>query len=269
MNRTVMFPDPSLHPEWIQPHSPEWYAELNDIVGEYQYPWKSTFEEPTAEMIYEKEIMSHLTSDSRILDVGCGHGEFTRRWNHRVKEAVGIDNRENFIRKAQQLNGSESVHFMLVNAEDALLPFADNTFDLVYTKKGPWLYEEASRILKPNGMMMGVYHGGTDGGLRSLLPGLFTPLSYDPYDFDDLVTRYQFQRTAGLSDFQVQLVEEVEYLTRPEDVLIKKCFGQRKEVREYVWSTCLRGVEQVFAEHATDKGFRVINFHYVVKARKS
>lgn len=98
---------------------------------------------------------------------------------------------------------------------------------------------------------------------------MFTPLSYDPYDLDDLVTRYQFQRTAGLTDFQVQLVEEVEYLTRPEDVLIKKCFGQRKEVREYVWSACLRGVEQVFADHATDKGLRVINFHYVVKARKS
>lgn len=52
-------------------------------------------------------------------------------------------------------------------------------------------------------------------------------------------------------------------------MLIKKCFGQRKEVSEYVWSTCLRGVEQVFAEHAADKGLRVINFHYVIKARKS
>lgn len=142
MNRTVVFPDPSLHPEWIQPHSPEWYAELNNIVGEYQYPWKSTFEDPTAELIYEKEIGSYLNSDSRILDVGCGHGEFTRRWNHRVKEAVGIDNRENFIRKAQQLNGSESVHFMFVNAEDALLP------PLCRQHVRPRLYEERALVIR-------------------------------------------------------------------------------------------------------------------------
>ncbi|UNK21065.1 hypothetical protein MNQ98_14080 [Paenibacillus sp. N3/727] len=36
--------DPMKYPEWVAPHSPEWYKQLFKEVGEYKYPWKSTFE---------------------------------------------------------------------------------------------------------------------------------------------------------------------------------------------------------------------------------
>jgi hypothetical protein len=63
----ILFPDPSLHPEWISPHSPEWYSQLNDTVGEYSYPRKSTIDQPTAEMIFSNLISSFITKESKIL----------------------------------------------------------------------------------------------------------------------------------------------------------------------------------------------------------
>lgn len=43
MIEKITFPDPSAHPDWITPHSSEWYSLLNDTLGEYRYPWKSKF----------------------------------------------------------------------------------------------------------------------------------------------------------------------------------------------------------------------------------
>lgn len=44
----------------------------------------------------------------------------------------------------------------------------------------------------------------------------------------------------------MQFIEEVEYLSSPEDVLIHKCFGQSEKLKEIVWRECLRDVEEMF-----------------------
>ncbi|OZB96139.1 class I SAM-dependent methyltransferase [Paenibacillus sp. XY044] len=266
MNDKYIFPDPSKHPDWITPHSPEWYSKLNSSVGAYRYPWNSTFEMPNAEMMFAEHLSSRITPDSRVLDVGCGHGDFTSIWGYKAKEVIGIDNRENFIKRAEINNNHESTKYLVVNADDEL-PFPDHYFDIVYTKKGPWLYKEASRILKQSGIILGLYHGGTDGGLRDLFPGLFSPLPYDPYNLDAVEERYKLYQSVGLSQVRIRLLEEVEYLSAPEDVLIKKCFGQSEELKDFVWSQCLKGVKEIFYKHATEKGIRVINYHHLITAK--
>lgn len=68
--------------------------------------------------------------------------------------------------------------------------------------------------------------------------------------------------------FTIQVIEEIEYLEAPEDVLIKKCYGQKESVKDYVWKVCLKGVETIFRRYCTDKGLKVINYHHIVIARK-
>lgn len=131
----TIFPDPAAHPEWIQPHSDAWYAALDKTVGIYKYPWKSTFDEPTAETILKEELSTMLTRESRVLDVGCGHGEFTAFWTEVCREVIGIDNREKFIETARSRYGrTDNIRFLMVDAGD-LLPFPDHYFDVVYTKR--------------------------------------------------------------------------------------------------------------------------------------
>jgi SAM-dependent methyltransferase len=170
--------DPMLHPEWVPPHSEKWYAQLG-AEGEYKYPWKSQFDEPTAVMVFAQRLSSYIEEDSRVLDVGCGHGEFTYQWASEVKEVVGIDVIEGFILTANRNKPSDTIRFLSVNTDEKL-PFSDDYFDVVYTKKGPWLYQEANGITKRGGIVMGLYHGGTDGGLRELFPDLYHPMPINP-----------------------------------------------------------------------------------------
>lgn len=147
------------------------------------------------------------------------------------------------------------------------LPFSDNYFDIVYTKKGPWLYTEGNRIAKPNAIVMGLYHGGTDGGLGELFADLYDPLSNNPYDIDCIMNLWKFNESVGLTDFHIEVIEEIEYLSTPEDVLIKRCFGQNNKIKELVWKECLKNVEEVFYNNTNSKGLKVINYYHLVTSR--
>ncbi len=65
----------------------------------------------------------------------------------------------------------------------------------------------------------------------------------------------------------MRLFEEVEYLSRPEDVLNKKCLGQKESLKKIVWEACLQEVEEIFHRHATSQGLRVVNFHTLLIGR--
>lgn len=63
---------------------------LFEETGEYRYPWKSQFEEPRVEMIFADKIRASI-HNGRLLDVGCGHGEFALAFAREAREVVGID----------------------------------------------------------------------------------------------------------------------------------------------------------------------------------
>lgn len=255
-----------LHPEWKKPQSKEFYLQLVKDAGEYEYPWKSQFEGQTAEMIFTEKLSEYIFDDSRVLDVGCGHGKFTSRWSTKAKEIIGIDITEGFINTAIRNNCRTNLKFLVVDASRQL-PFPDNYFDLIYTKKGPWLHREGNRIAKPGAVVMGLYPGMTDGGLRDLFPNLYDPLPYNPFDIDYVMNLWKFKESVGLTDFNVQVIEEIEYLSSPEDVLIKRCFGQNEIIKELVWRECLKDVEKIFCNNAAAKGLKVINYYHLVTSR--
>jgi SAM-dependent methyltransferase len=105
--------------------------------------------------------LSGFTSDMHILDVGCGIGGSTRRLSHQTGcRVTGIDLSDTYIDTAQRLtrllNMQELVSFHAASA--LALPFADNTFDGVWSlqmnmnveDKPSWL-KEVYRVLKPGG----------------------------------------------------------------------------------------------------------------------
>lgn len=260
--------DPMGHSEWIPPQSAEWHRKLALEAGEYKYPWESTFDEPRVEVVFAEKIADYLGESARVLDVGCGHGEFTKSIARNAKEVVGIDVVEGYIDSARA-GASESVQFLVVDA-DKPLPFANDSFDIVYTKKGPWLFQngvkEGHRIIKPGGVALAMYHCGTDGGLRSLFPGLYHPLP-DNY-LDEVQVKFERQLAeSGLEEVELRIFEEVEYLSSPEDVLIKKCFGQNERLKKIVWRKCLNDVEEIFHRNATSRGLRVVNYHAMIIGR--
>jgi len=83
-------------------------------------PVIEAFAEPKIKII-EEHLM--LSSNSKILDVGCGNGFFTVFWQKRTK-TIGVD----FSFKMLKLNPANT----LVQADVMILPFKDNSFDLVF-----------------------------------------------------------------------------------------------------------------------------------------
>ncbi len=113
---------------------------------------------------------------------------------------------------------------------------------------------------------MALYHAGSHGLLREVFPGLYHPAPYP--EPSDILPELELAHS-GLMDIRAELLEETEYLATPEDVLIKKCFGQSRRLHEDVWEACMRDVAGIFDQYASPLGLKVTNCYYLVIARAS
>ncbi len=104
--------------------------------------------------IYRDLIAKECGPKTRILDVGCGHGEFLRPIYEDMPNTYGIDPDEDALKKNKLIK-----HLKVASVED--LPFKDNFFDVVVME---WVVEhlpdpqaafgEIHRVLKPNGKVI-------------------------------------------------------------------------------------------------------------------
>ena len=101
-----------------------------------------------------------LTANDRLLDVGCGTGQASRRAATFARSVVGVDLSAEMLREATLLAGHvDGVTFMRADAE--ALPFADASFTAVLCTNSLHHYpdparalEEMARVLEPGGRLV-------------------------------------------------------------------------------------------------------------------
>jgi len=71
--------------------------------------------------------LAELAAEKKILELGCGTGEYTLRLAHTKSKIIALDISQLLIQQAKQK--AKSINFIIANAET--LPFKDNTFDAV------------------------------------------------------------------------------------------------------------------------------------------
>ncbi len=113
-----------------------------------------------AGMIYQK-LLSEIDG-GRILDVGCGSGQFTEILTDSLKSfdsITGIDVTEEYLSEARQKFTDEKFQFLVASSQE--IPFDDETFDLVVISKALHHVEnphaslaEMKRVLKPGGYFL-------------------------------------------------------------------------------------------------------------------
>ena len=102
---------------------------------------------------YPEKFCNHLFSEfsegSKLLDVGCGNGDFTLELEKLGFDIHGID-----LSEEHQLGDK----FTKTNIQTDKYPFPDNHFDLVFSKsviehlrEPDFLFDEVYRVLKPGG----------------------------------------------------------------------------------------------------------------------
>jgi ubiquinone/menaquinone biosynthesis C-methylase UbiE len=156
-----------------------------------------------------------VTSTSRVLDLGCGSGDFTARLAERAGEGhvVGVDAQPSMLDEAQT-RAATNQSFLLgpVQALGALLPSPehDATFDVVLSRAvlhwvpaadQPAVYADAARLLRPGGWVrVECGGGGNVAAVQALLDEVSSKLGgpVAPWTFADAATAMGWVESAGL-----------------------------------------------------------------------
>jgi ubiquinone/menaquinone biosynthesis C-methylase UbiE len=137
-----------------------------------------------------------LPAHGRILDAGCGPGSMARLIARAQPGArvTGIDQRDSYLEMARANAAKENLDNVEFQQADVFdLPFADGSFDVVWTKYLlQWLKEpklalaELKRVTKPGGLVVScdfadfmIEHFPVDAEfesqIRAVMPGLVDP----------------------------------------------------------------------------------------------
>jgi SAM-dependent methyltransferase len=103
-----------------------------------------------------------------VLDIGCGDGLFTLEIADLARRVVGVDFSEDALvcaTKGRSRAGPKRIRFQRADANS--LPFANEEFDLVVSRRGPATantktLSEVYRVLKRNGLLMEITIGEKD-----------------------------------------------------------------------------------------------------------
>ncbi|GIN73915.1 hypothetical protein J14TS2_43900 [Bacillus sp. J14TS2] len=254
------FIDPSHIPGWLSPHSLEWYKQLSRQQGEYQYSWESTHTEPNGESVFDREV-AQMVRNKQVLDVGCGHGGLANKYAPLAKEVTGLDATDGFIKMGRE-NRQPNVSFVVGNTKQGL-PFAADTFDCAYIRKGPTsAYPYLPQVIKKGGEVLALHPSdGSQKELPQLFPNLFPVATGTP-----VLEIIQQTIENHFMNSEIEIVKSTEYLHTPLDIIERRCFGQKPEVLEQVKAASLEQITKIFEKEATEKGLAVTQVYYIVRA---
>ncbi|WP_298466572.1 class I SAM-dependent methyltransferase [uncultured Psychrobacillus sp.] len=253
--------NPTLFAEWIEPHSFEWYNQLGKQQGKYTYSWNSTILKANGEILFDEEVRKMIAS-KKVLDVGCGHGEFAVECSPIAKEIVGFDVTNLFIEQGKR-NKPDNVSFVQGSTKEEL-PFSEDEFDCAYIRKGPTSgYLALTQTVKKGGAVLGL-HPGDD--MDKELPILFPNLFQAKLPRDSTLKAIQERlKTANFEKWEIETVSNIEILHSPMDIINKRCFGQHPIVTEKIINENLKEITEIFGFHETN-GLPITNSYYIVRA---
>ena len=142
-------------------HSDSWYDNLAATQPGYFYPWESRLASRNGNDAFIELVHEYITSDSQVLEVGCGHGELALALAHDAGHITAYDRVGAYIELAESRKGDLPITFLAYNMLDPSheeeLPVAAASQDVIICRLGPlhWI-SDARRVCKPGGWLIGL-----------------------------------------------------------------------------------------------------------------
>jgi len=142
---------------WWDVESSDYYAEHGTFLGDDDFVWG-----PEGLREADAGLLGKL-ADTRLLEIGAGAAQCSRYAARQGAEVVATDISAGMLAQGAELNGrlwrERALTVPLVQCDATSLPFADGSFDTVFTSYGavPFvadsaaLMTQAARVLRPGG----------------------------------------------------------------------------------------------------------------------
>jgi SAM-dependent methyltransferase len=138
---------------WWDANAEEYLGEHGDFLGAVDFCWcPEGLRESDARLLGD-------TAGRRVLEVGAGAAQCSRWLATQGAQVVATDVSGGMLASGASLNRGTGIGVPLVQADARHLPFADASFDVVFTSFGaiPFvpdavaIHREAARVLRPGG----------------------------------------------------------------------------------------------------------------------
>lgn len=143
----------------------QFYDKVAKKFGNYSSGAKyiSEYETGDPEAVFKEKLLSFSGKDKTVLDVGCADGRFTLSMAPHFGRIVAIDLSLGMLKAARRLQKKLKIKNVSFEKQDAgQTTYADGSFDIVYSRRGPSSFREIYRLLKPGGFFVEITIGEED-----------------------------------------------------------------------------------------------------------
>lgn len=143
--------------EWWDENATEYYEENGSVLGDDDFIWG-----PEGVREADLQLLGPLPRlrTAKVLEIGCGGAQCGRYLALNGVDVTASDLSPQMLERASRLNRAAGVDFPLIPADARALPFADSSFDVVFTSFGvlPFVPDlddvnrEVARVLRRGGL---------------------------------------------------------------------------------------------------------------------
>jgi len=130
------------------------YDKVAKKFGSYHTPSQKTREHSNGdpEDIFREKLLELAGKEKLAFDIGCADGRFTLLIAPYFKKVVAIDLSQEMLRAARKFQLEQKIKNVSFQKDDASnTKLKNDSFDIIYCRRGPTFYNEYYRLLKPNG----------------------------------------------------------------------------------------------------------------------
>lgn len=141
------------------------YDKVAKKFGSYHTPHKHITEYPNGEpeKVFKDRLLELSGKNKTVLDVGCADGWFTLSVAPYFQKIIAIDLSREMLKAANKLQKKLDITNVSFKEQDAHhTTYLNNSFDIIYSRRGPSDFAESYRLLKPNGYFIEIDIGEKD-----------------------------------------------------------------------------------------------------------